>query len=325
MTAETNPQQYQRAVMGLPFTVEYVFGENGDSLPDAAPTYTVTNAAGSSVASGTASLGSVSSGQQTASFDLTPSELPAVDLLSVTWSYTVSTVAVEVTSLVDVCGCRLFPLADYNQFAELSSVTAAQQEQQRMFAEDLLERECGMAFTGRYRSQRFTLREPPDLTWFPSPLTSGWDPGDQSYGETGLVLDRPFVQAIRSITQTTVDDEGNSTTSQLNLTYARYDQTNGVLYFKDNLGNGIFGDAVVGYEHGQWVADVRRICLILARYRLLNGPLEARAIAMPAEGGGSLRLLQPGSTGASPTGIPEVDEFIARYNRNALGFVSGGL
>ena len=317
-------QQTQRCVRGRAFVAAYTFGLDGDALPDSATTVSVTviNAGGYTIVSGaTATLDAVSGGQQTATLAFAAGLTPSRDLFTCLWVATIGGVAVTQVSQVDVCDSRLFPLSDYTQFTELMNFSGALQEQRRMEAEDFLERECGMAFTGRYRSQQFTLTEPPDLTWWPDAPSGAWGGDAQSYGRTKLILDRPFVQAVRSILSTTLDDLGNATTTALSTTFSRYDAANGVLYYRDNLDNGIFGDAVVGYEHGRFIPDVRRVCLILARHRLLNGPLDARAVQMPAEGGGVIRLQS--TSGAAVTGLTEVDEFVARYNQRSLGFVSG--
>jgi hypothetical protein len=190
-----------------------------------------------------------------------------------------------------------------------------------MWAEDRIEWECGCAFTGRYMTEPFTLGEPPDLpdNW------SAPGPGGRGRGGSGvtrLVLRTQDVQALRSITQTTVDDEGNPTIAALDLAYARLDIPLGEVLYRDPTGNGLYGDVVVGFEYGRPEPDVRRVALILARYRLLNGPLDSRATQMVVEGG-TVNLATPGMFG-SVFGIPEVDNFVARHSKRALGFLSAG-
>jgi len=305
----------------MPFTAAFTFGADGDALPDAGPgvTVSIANAAGLVIASGAATVGAAVGGQQTATFIISAALTPLRDLFTCTWTATYTGVSSQLVSTIDVCDSRLFPLSDYAQFSELSGFTTAQQETQRLKAEDFLERECNMAFTGRYYTRKFTFSERPGVAWWPNPPFPFGSPS-QSYGQMVVNLDYPFVQAIRSITQTTIDSAGTPTVTIQSLLTARLDGEEGVLYYQDSLGNGLSGDVVIGYEHGQKVPDVGRIALILARYRLLNGPLDARAVAMPGEGGGSIRLLGPGG---GPTGIDEVDTFLARFDRSALGFVSG--
>jgi hypothetical protein len=322
VTAATDPQQYQRAVKALPFTVEYVFGEDGDTPADAEPDYTVVNAEGASVTSGTASL--TTSGPQIASFTLIPDELPAVDLLTVTWSYTTDSVPVEVTSLVDVVGRRLFPLSDYGQFAELNGQSVTALELQRLAAEDFLERECGTAFATRYGSEQIILGGRRRFSGWGNP--GGYGPAFRTGGYGRLALREPNVTLVRSITRTWVDSQGAAHTYSVNLDFVELDTFASVLEYRSDRAtgefDGLWGNLTIAYEYGRWLADVRRVALILARYRLLNGPLDSRASQLAVEGGGTINLLTP-SIGGSVTGIAEVDSFIQRYNAHATSFVSG--
>lgn len=331
MTVIAAPQQFQRAVRGLPFMASYTFGLNDEALPDAAPTVAVANAAGALVATGTSTLGVAAGGQQTATYALPAAALPARDFYTVTWSYAVLMIPTATTSTIDVCDQRLFAIADYAQYPELAAkgFTAAQYEQARFEAENRLEDECGRAFTGRYGAEAFTLREP-------STFASDW-PWTGSAGRLGdpnvtrLSLAQPFVQALRDIQQTTLQ-EGTSqtppvdstTVTHLDLSCARLDAKRGIVYWRDPKGDGLGGDVVVSYEHGQPVADARRICAMLARHRLLLGPLDSRATQAPVEGGGSINLATPGLMG-SVFGIPEIDVFIVRHSQRAVGYVSSAV
>jgi len=309
--------QAQRAVRGLPFEAVYTFGLNDDAPPDAAPAYTVVNAEGVTVTSGTAAL--TTAAPIEASFALTAAELPLRDLLTVTWSYNVSGQPVAVTSTIDVCDSRLFPSSDWGQFndKQITAATPAELEQARMDAEDFLERECGCAFTGRYESELWLLSsERPGIG------LSGF--GRRSRNQ--IALRKPFVSVIRSITRAWVDPTDNTVgTHALNLEYVQLDAHTSTIHVHpdptDQYG-GLWGELTIGYEHGKPMADVRRICLILARYRAINGPLERRSQSMQLEGGGSIALLTPGMA-ASVTGIPEVDTFIERYNARVDGFLGG--
>lgn len=320
MTVPTAFQQYQRAVRGLPFTAAYTFGLDEDSLPDTAPTVTVVNAEGVTIATGTSSLVDAGTGQQTAILQLTAADLPTRDLLTVTWTYTISTAPAAVTSAIDVCDRRLFPLSDYAQFQELSNLNEELLEQQRYDAEDFLERECGCAFTGRYGTEQFLLSGTRGQTW---PFDQHWFGDLRSNGRGQLALRRPFVHLIRSITRTWIDPSDSTVhTYALDLNYAQLDTFSSTLRYHGPHGNGLWGDLTIAYEHGRYIADVRRVCLILARYRLLNGPLDSRASQMAVEGGGTINLLTPGIMG-SVTGIAEVDAFLGRYNQHSTGFISG--
>ena len=328
MTATpTASLQFQRAVRGLPFEAVYTFGLNDDAPPDAAPTYVVVNAEGVTVTSGTAAL--TTAAPIEASFALTAVELPLRDLFTVTWSYTVSTAPVAVTSTIDVCDARLFPISDYAQFNDGPIVNATPDalEDARYDAENYLERECGCAFTGRYASELWLLGGHRGAfgtgIGFAS-IGGGYVRGGGVRNQIELRM--PFVQLIRSISRAWVDpDDGTSGVHALNLNYVQLDARTSAIHVRDDPTDqysGLWGELTIGYEHGRPLADVRRICLILARYRLINGPLERRAVSVPVEGGGSIALLTPGQASAV-TGIPEVDTFIGRYNARSDGFLGG--
>ncbi len=323
-TVRAQAQQAQRAVRGRQFTAAFTFGLDGDALPDNATTVAVTviNAEGYIVVNDqTATLGSVTNGTQQATFSLSAATTPQRDFFTCMLVATIGGVAVTQVSTIDVCDARLFPLNDYNQYPELAarSFTAAQLEQARMDAEDRLEWECGCAFTGRYGFEDFLL--PSGDRHFPTyDSTPYW----HGCGGRGYVtLRRPFVQALRAITHSWVDpSDDTSGTYQLDLNYAKLDSYASIVHFRvDENGNTLRGQITVSHEHGHPVADVRRIACILARYRLLHGPIDQRATQMAVEGaGGSINLATPGYAGAV-FGIPEVDQFVATHNHRADGFV----
>jgi len=320
----TASQQFQRAVRGLPFEAVYTFGLDGDSPPDAAPTYEVVNAEGTSVTSGTAALST--SDPIEASFALTAAEIATRDELTVTWSFTVATQPVAVTSTIDVCDQRLFPSSDWNQFndQQIASATPAQLEEARTDAENFLERECLTAFTGRYGSEKWLLDR------HGARFLGGIGLGDGLWLSRAVrnrvTLRRSFVQTLRSITRAWVDPAtGDSGTHTLDLNYALLDPHTSTVHYRSGSADrytGLWGELTFAYEYGRPLPDARRICLILARYRVINGPLERRAQTMQLEGGGSISLLTPGQA-ASVTGIPEVDAFIARFNASADGYFGG--
>lgn len=332
MTVTTDPQQFQRAVRGLPFTASYTFGLDDDALPGTAATVTVTivDAEGDTVVNAaSATLGAITSGQQTASLALDADLLPSLDLLTATWS--VNDDDYNVVSLIDVCGRRLFPISDYALYPEIAAAnrgagfSTVQLEDQRLAAEAFLERECGAAFTPRYGAEHRVLEQSGRRlgTW--GPMTA-YGPEQRARGYGKLSLRQPHVTLLRSITRNYADGAGEPQTYSVNLAWATLDERNSALYYASGRSasqhDGLWGDLTIAYEHGKWLADVRRICSQLARYRLLQGPLDARATQLSVEGGGVVNLLTPGLQG-SVTGIAEVDVFIARYNERAQSFVSG--
>lgn len=317
MTA-TASQQFQRAVRGMPFTLSYTWGLNDEAVPDAdSVTVTVTDAEGDTVTTGDVTQGSETDGQETATAVIPAASLPQRDLLTVTWAFTVSSVAMAVTSTVDVCDARLFSLADYAAYPEIAQkdFSAGALEQARTDAEDFIERECGRAFTGRYGTEDHLIAR----------RGRGFGVHGSAFFELRgigrLPLRRPHVHTIRSITRTWTDSDGPQSAT-LDLTHLHLDTFASVIDYHATNGDALWGQLAVAYEHGESVPDVRRVCAILARHRLLKGPLDDRATQISVEGGGSVNLLTPGLLG-SITGIPEVDVFISRYNSQAISFVSG--
>lgn len=325
-TVRAQAQQAQRAVRGRASVATYTFGLDDDALPDNATTVSVTviNAEGYIVVNDqTATLGSVVSETQQASFDLSPATTPQRDFFTCLWVATIGGVSVTQVSTIDVCDTRLFPLSDYNQYPELAklSLTTAQLEQARMFAEDRLEWECGCAFTGRYGSEEHLLDDDYRLPTYADVSSAPYGPICTG-GRHKLALRQPFVQALRGISQAWIDPDTNTSgTNQLDLDYAQLDTHKSVVHYRDQYGGGLLGDITISYEHGQPTPAVRRICCILARYRLLHGPLDQRATQMAVEGaGGTINLATPGYGGAI-FGIPEVDQFVHDHNHRADGFV----
>jgi hypothetical protein len=327
MSLTDQAQQFQRAVRNRPFTAQYVFGADGDPLPDLSTpvTVTITDASGATVATGTAGLTAASaSAPQTATFALAANLLPNRDLFTCAWAATINAATVTSVSTIDVCDSRLFTLSVYSQYPEIAQrgFTDQQLETQRMAAEDFLERECGRAFTGRYGSEIRVIgtSSPSYRGWWGSPIGSGF----RTRGIGKLVLHQPYVQVLRGITRAWVDNNGNPQTHVISLDWAELDPfASAVIYHTDRATNewdGLWGDLTISYEHGAPLADAGRVCAILARHRLLKGPLDDRATQLAVEGAGTINLLTPGIQG-SVTGIAEVDVFIQRYNARSVGFI----
>jgi hypothetical protein len=328
-TIRAQAQQAQRMVRGRAFVASYTFGLDGDAVPDdeIAVNVTIVNAEGYVVVNDLhATVNDNADVPPTvATFALTPSVTPQRDFLTCLWVATIGGVLVTQVSTIDVCDARLFQLGDYAQYPEIAKLdfTAVQLEQARMDAEDRLEWECGCAFTGRYGTEEHLLAYGHSrftgLDW-------RWERNPVGDGDQRLALRRPFVQALRSISRAWIDpDDGTSGVHTLNLDYARLNTYRSVLHYRrdpTDVHGGLYGDLTIGYEHGQPVADCRRVALILARYRLMHGPLDQRATQMSVEGGGTINLATPGIQG-SRFGIPEVDAFCDRHDQRVTGFVSG--
>lgn len=291
----------QRAIIGRAFTAQITFGDDGDDTPTGTVKVTVTNAAGT-VLVNNQNATHASGGEYT--YALTAAQLPAPDLLTVEWDATVGGQPETAVTTIDVCASRLFTLArarsDFE--ADLAGFTDAQLDQARTEAEDRLELECGRAFTTRFRQDEFVLPPRPlGIMWAaPAAWPAGWTTDPDAGSRTLILSDHP-VTKLRSIT---VDGTLLDNTAMADVTL---EPGTGLLHNR----NAWSGDIVVAFEHGAPVADQGRVCLILARNRLLKGPLDDRAIGIPVEGGGVVSLLTPGVKG-SITGIPEVDVFIQR-------------
>jgi hypothetical protein len=326
-TVTEQAQQQQRAVRGRQFTAAYIFGLDDDALPDQYATVSVTiiNAEGYVVVNDEpATLGAVDDMTQQATFSISAATTPQRDVFTCMWVTTIGGATVTQVSTIDVCDARLFPMNDYLQYPELASFSTAQLEQARFDAENRLEDECGRAFTGRLGSEEFLIEPDPHIRWdFGQVDDYGfYSHGDHSVGT--LALRTPCVQAIRSITRKWVDPtDDTSGVATIDIDYAKLDEYTSTIHYSDQYGHGLRGDITVLFEHGQPAPDDRRICCMLARYRLLHGPLDQRATQMQVEGGGVVNLSTPGMFG-SVFGIPELDVFIDRHSKRANGFISGG-
>lgn len=319
----TASQQVQRAVYGQPFTLSYTWGLNDEALPDdASVAVAVVDADGNSVAAGSVTLSETDSGQRTATSVIAGAALVGRTRLTVTWSYTVSSGATHlaVTSTVDVCDARLFALADYGQYPEIArkGFTDAQLEQARFEAEARLEWECGCAFTGRYGTQHVVI---------PS-VRSRWDWDDRigsahHVGPTSVTLEKPFVLSLRGISRHWVNPaDGTFGDEALDLDYARLDTHTSTVHYHGPHGEGLYGDLTFAFDHGKPVPDLRRICALLAKHRLLSGPIDDRATSLTTENGGLISLLTPGLGGIG-FGIPEIDAFVERHDQHVMGYLGG--
>jgi hypothetical protein len=257
---------------------------------DAAVTTLITNAAGGTVTSGTATHGT--GGVYT--FVLPPQT--DVAALTVTWTGTFGGVVQSLQFAVDVVGALLFTLADLRAFGPPNDLplsdTSKYPDQvladSRARITDLFRRCCGVSFIPRYDHWEF-----------------------DSYYQTTLYLPARRVTKLLSVTV------GGVPLSPTDLA-ACVIQPNGQLYHSNTFfgfwsgwqRNGI----QVEYEHGwqQPPPEITRIGMQLARYELTASQLADRFISMSNEFG-VVRQAQPSSK--NPTGIPVIDATLCRYDQ----------
>jgi hypothetical protein len=157
-----------------------------------------------------------------------------------------------------------------------TSYTPAQIATARTYAETQLEHECGVAFVPRYELEMFG-----------------------GGGTTTQVLRWPRVTAVRSVT---IDDV--SVTPVSSVVAVR----EGIAYYSSGWTAG-YGNVQIGYEHGHTVLNpgASEAALVLAKHKLVKGPIDERATQRASEFG-PVNLATPGMFGAR-FGIPVVDAF----------------
>lgn len=272
----------QVALRGSVATAEVTFYD-GEPVDPGAVTVTVTNDAGAIIATGDAD--GTADGPRT--FTLDQAATRRLNRLTVEWTstrYGVLTTYMEVVGGV-LCGIgqidvelnrggtdRDLPAAGYEE---------AQKLRARTVASDALEQECGVAFSPRYRRDRF----------------------DGVCGDE-LMLPTPNVLAVQSI----VKDGVAWTTELAGVEVTRW----GSLFRAAGWPGGrrVYD---IAWEHGyrSTPGDVSRAVAMLAASVLTDGPWDDRGYGVVDEGGFA-RLLTAGVQGASFS-IPEVQAVVARY------------
>lgn len=255
----------------------YVDGAAADPSPDSA-TIGVTSSDGTELVSAGTNATNAGTGKFT--FTLTPDHTENLDLLIAEWTVTVSGSAQVITTYVEVVGAFYFTVAEAREMYPLSNTTDYSTEQivkARNAAEEALERACGRAFVPRYRAQTFS-----------------------GAGETGALLDRIPVRAVRSVS---VDGTVYAGTDLTNVLVTGYGSLYNPLGFTRGNSN-----VVVGYEYGDLYPpeEGRRAALLLAKDRLVQSSHDPRAASITTEAG-TVRF----ATGTF--GIPEVDAFVEQY------------
>lgn len=294
----------QRTVPAMLSHTFYV-GEDA-TVPTGTPTYTVVAADGVSVQSGSTTVSGT-----TCSFTL--AGVSTLELLTVTWSGTVSGASRVETDLVEVVGGFCFTLAEGRGsdtvLAETLKYTTAQLDVARYEVEAECEAICDRAFTAQY--QRVVL--------------DGTGTNDVLLEHNGFDRSPADIRSIRSVTMATRADETFTAFTAAELAAVQVTE-DGLLRRVDGDGwtEGL-RNVIVEYEYGLDAPppDLKRAQLVRLLYRLNihRQSQPENALSYTVDGGGSYRLDQPDRY---KTGIPGIDAIYQRYSRRPDEDSQGG-
>lgn len=246
-------------------------------------TVTVTRDDGTVVVSGAATSGA---GAAARSYALSAVVTATLDILTLAW---LSPTYGTITTYVEVVGGHVCSLADIdlilNRGGTASAYPTAVKVAARAVATEAFERACGVAFTPRYRRDRF--------------------PGA---GGSALMFPTPHLRAVRSVS---VD---GTALSQDDLDLLDIDSVSGIVYRDTGWSAATRTRGLtVAWEHGYEFppADVTRAVALIAASIVADGPWDDRGYGV-TEGGGLVRMLTAGVSGAAFS-IPEVESALRRH------------
>lgn len=266
----------------------YVYVDGTLTDLDAEPTYTITDANGDTVDTGT------STNQSTGIYRLNVTPQTAVAKWTVTWAGELNSSDWGAETHIEIVGAYLFTEADLRAHHD-SQITAATFSDAQVTAAreritDEFERICGVSFIPRYRRQQC--------------------PGS---GDYWIDLERPRVSEVLGVTigTTTVAASNFTADNSLRMLY----RTNGV-FTAATTSDPV--NVTVEYEHGHdsVPGDIRRAAIILARHQLLRDvtgtgvPANASSWTDPS---GSYTAFAPNNASGRYYGIGEVDTVLQRY------------
>ncbi len=300
----------QRLIKNAAGTVTHVW-EVGETAtdPTGTPTYTVVDANGGSVASGSATLPADGSGRTTLSL----AAQTLTRLLTVTWSATVAGVPRVEADTVEVVPGFFFSLKtgrdSDSSLADTSKYTTQQLLDKRIEVEQEAEDICDQAFLPRYArvvldgSGASTL-----LLRHPDPQRSVANVRTIRRIAVAPQLDETFVDfTAGQLADVAVSADGTLRRSSGDI-------------FTEGRSN-----VVVEYEYGLSTPPVGLVTAALIRFRsrlnLFRTGIPDRASSFTAADGGTYRISLPD---AWRTGIPEVDAAYSRYSRRARTGPNGG-
>lgn len=255
---------------------------------DAAPTYTITDAAGNTEDTGTATNPS------TGVYRVSVAGQSEVDKWTVAWTGTLSSNAWSATTTIEIVGGHLFAEAELRAHHD-SQITAAtfsdaEITEARARITDEFEHICGVSFIPRFREEKM--------------------PGT---GDYAVELDRPLVSEILGVVigSTSITATDFEVDNDARMLY----RTNG-WFTAPSSSDPV--NVTVRYEHGyaDVPGDVKRAAIILARHQLLRDvtgtgiPANASSWTDPS---GSYTAFAPNNSSGRFYGIGEVDTVLQRY------------
>lgn len=229
--------------------------------------------------------GTSGSGAAARSYALGEAITAQLDILRLDWD---SPTYGVITTYVEVVGGHVCSLADIdtilNRGGSAAAYSTALKVQARQVATEAFEAECGVAFTPRYKRDRFA-----------------------GVGGPALMFPTPQLRAVRSVS---VD---GSALSQADLDLLDVNSGSGIVYRDAGWSASTRTRGLsVAWEHGYDFppAYVTRAVALIAASILADGPWDDRGFAV-TDDGGSVRLLTAGVQGAAFS-IPEVQAAVAR-------------
>lgn len=279
----------ERILRGSPATVTMTFYNGSTAVnADTPPTVTVTKADGTILTSGSAS-GPVSN-----VYSFTIPAQTNLNFLTITWTGTVSSQTVTVTSYAEIVGGFLFSLAELRNFdTQMNPVkfSDARLIEERLSVESEFEEITGRSFTPKFYREAY------------AEVMDGY-----------IVLQKPEVYAI---TKLTVD--GVDRLSWVSSNYIRFDVSDprALVVMPEALGILYALQVTIEYEYGlkQVPRKIRDAGLKRAKVNLLgqNSAIDERATTLSTPEFGTMTLATPGRSGFQ-TGIPDIDVILSRWS-----------
>lgn len=276
--------ELERILQNTPGTLSQQWYEDGAAVDPGTVTLGITRADGTTLlAAGTGTSGT---GSNPRTYSLNTTQTALLDRFTVTWT---STSKGTLVSYVEVVGGFLFSLSELSAevTGSTATYTAAEKAAARLYAETQLEQACGVAFVPRYELETLS-----------------------GSGTSTLVLKWPRVRAVRSVVWTYNGVETALTSGDLSLLMRS--SSGFVSGYSWTAGY----DWRIGYEHGHDFPSpgASEAALVLAKHKLIRGPIDERATQRPSEFG-PVNLATPGMFG-SLFGIRVVDAFVTANNMN---------